>query len=555
MSTSPHPSPAHEPSTAHEPHATVLLPEDTVDDARRRTWILVAMCTALIAVVASVSGLNVAQQDLAVHLGASQSQLLWIINGYTIALAALLLPIGAVGDRWGRKWVLVSGLVLFAAASLASSQATSVGMLISFRVAAGIGAAMIMPVTLSVITSTFPPHERDRAVGIWAGFAGAGGIFGLIISSVIVDNFTWPWVFAMPVVMATIALAITAAVVPHSREHEERRFDVGGSILAALAVGGLVLGIQEGPESGWTEPLTLVGLVLGVASIVGFVVWELRHENPLLQLRVFRNRTLTAGSLNLLVVFAVMGGLFLVLIQFLQAALGYSAIRASLSLLPMALIMMPLSAVAPTIAGRVGFRRMFVTGTLLTAVGLGLMAALASVDGGYLSVVPGLVALSIGIGLVMTPGTTAITGSLPVEEQGVASALNDVVREVGTTVGVALIGSILSAGYASAVSSTADGLPTEAAEAVRSGIGGAVVATQQMGPAGHDVLAAARNAFVDGWTRSMWVSVGLALAAAAFAAVWTPNRADELAARSEAIAAAGLVDDEAIEHPVIEPVS
>lgn len=536
------------------PHAKLLLPEDAVDDARRRTWILVAMCTALVAVVASVSGLNVAQQDLAVHLGASQGELLWIINGYTIALAALLLPIGAVGDRWGRKWVLVSGLVLFSAASIASSQATSVEMLIAFRVAAGTGAAMIMPVTLSVITSTFPPHERDRAVGIWAGFAGAGGILGLIISSVIVDNFTWPWVFAMPAGMAAIALVITAVVVPHSREHQQGRFDVVGSLLAAVAVGGLVLGIQEGPESGWTEPLTVIGLVIGVASVLGFVVWELRHENPLLAVRVFRNRTLTAGSVNLLVVFAVMGGLFLVLVQFLQAALGYSAIKASLSLLPMALIMMPLSAVAPTIAGRVGFRRMFVTGTLLVAGGLGLMAAMASVEGGYMSVVPGLVALSIGIGLVMTPGTTAITGSLPVEEQGVASALNDVVREVGTTIGVALIGSILSAGYSSAVARTADALPAEAAEAVRSGIGGAVVASRQMGAAGEGVLAGARNAFVDGWTRSMWVSVGLSLAAAAFAYFWTPSRAEELAARADALAAAGIDDDGALELVVIEAV-
>jgi EmrB/QacA subfamily drug resistance transporter len=535
------------------PHAELLLPEDPVVDARKRRWILVAMCTALVAVVASVSGLNVAQQGLAHDLGASQSQLLWIINGYTIALAALLLPIGAIGDRWGRKWVLMSGLVLFSVASLASSQATSVGMLMGFRIAAGVGAAMIMPVTLSVITSSFPPEERDNAVGVWAGFAGAGGILGLIVSSIIVDNFTWPWVFAMPVLMAVIALGIAAYAVPHSREHHEGRFDVLGSILSALAVGGLVLGIHEGPEAGWTSPVSLGGLVVGIAAVLTFVWWELRQDHPLLQIRVFRNRTLTAGSVNLLVVFGVMGGLFLVLVQFMQAVLGYSAIKASLSLLPMAAIMMPLSALAPRIASRVGLRRMLTGGTVLVAAGLALMALLADADGGYWSIIPGLFLLSIGIGSVMTPGTAAITGSLPVEEQGVASALNDTTREVGTTIGVALIGSILSAGYSSAVADTADRLPGQAAEAVREGIGGAVAVSQQMGAAGQDVLHSARVAFVDGWTNSMWVSVGLALAAAAFAFIWTPNRDEELAARAEALEAAGIEDDGALEPVVIEP--
>jgi MFS family permease len=233
---------------------------------------------------------------------------------------------------------------------------------------------------------------------------------------------------------------------------------------------------------------------------------------------------------------------------------GYSAIKASLSLLPMAMIMMPLSAVAPRIASRVGLRRMLTGGTLLVAAGLALMALLASADGGYWSIIPGLAVLSVGIGSVMTPGTAAITGSLPVEEQGVASALNDTTREVGTTIGVALIGSILSSGYSSAVSDAADRLPAEAADAVREGIGGAVAVAGRMGPAGEGVLHAARVAFVDGWTGSMWISVGLALGAAAFAFVWTPKREVELAERAEALAAAGLEDDGALEPVVIEPV-
>ncbi len=516
--------------TTTAPHET-LEPEDAVDDPRRRRLILVAMCVALVAVVASVSGLNVAQQELAIDLGATQSQLLWVINGYTIALAALLLPIGAVGDRFGRKKVLVSGLVLFVVANLAAAFASTVEILLMARIVAGVGAAMIMPVTLSVITSSFPATDRDRAVGIWAGFAGAGGILGLVTSSIVVDNFTWPWVFAVPVVMAVAAFAMTVVVVPHSREHIQGRFDVGGSILSAVAVGLLVLAIHEGPEAGWTEPITVAGLVIGGAAAIGFVAWELRQRHPLLNLRVFGNRMLTAGSVSLLVVFAIMMALFLVLVQFLQAGLGFSAVKASAALLPMALVMMPLSSVAPLIARRVGMRTMFVGGITLIGVGLALMAAMASVEGGYLAVLPGLLVLAVGVGLTMTPGTTAITASLPVDEQGVASALNDTVRELGGAIGVALIGSVLSAAYRSSVTDATAALPPEAAEAVQQGIGGAVAVSGQMGAPGAVVLDAARVAFIDAWAVSMWISAGLAAAAAIFALVWTPSRRDEHASR------------------------
>lgn len=510
------------------PPATSPPPaEAVVTDPGRRRLVLAAVLLALTGVVASVSGLNVALGQLAADLGASQGDLLWVVNGYTIALAALLLPIGAIGDRWGRKPVLVGGLGLFLAAAAASTFATSVGQLVVLRIAGGVGAAMIMPVTLSVITSTFPEEERDRAVGMWAGFAGAGGILGLVASSIVVDNFTWPWVFAAPILLGAAALVLSVAYVPSSKEHAEGRFDVGGSILSAIAVGALVMGIHEGPEKGWTDPLTLVGLIAGAVAALGFVAWELRQDHPLLQLRLFRNRTLAGGSVGLLGIFGLMGALFLVLIQFMQAVLGYSAVGAAVSLLPMAAVMMPLSSVAPLIARRVGLRTMIGGGAVAIATGMALMGVMADADGGYWSVAPGLLVMSIGIGMAMTPGTTAITGSLPVEEQGVASALNDTVRELGTAVGVALIGSVLSATYSSSVADAAATLPPEAGHAVEEGIGGAVAVSAQMGPQGEGLLDAARGAFVDGWTASMWLSAGLAIAIAVFTFAWMPGRRDE----------------------------
>ncbi len=241
---------------------------------------------------------------------------------------------------------------------------------------------------------------------------------------------------------------------------------------------------------------------------------------------------LTSGSVSLTITFGIMMALFLVLVQFLQAVLGYSAIVAALGLMPMAAVMMPLSTTAPHIARRVGMRAMFVGGSTLLAIGLAMLGIMASTDG-YLSILPGLLVLGAGVGLLMTPGTTAITSSLPPSEQGVASALNDTVRELGGAVGLALIGSVLSAAYTASVSSASAGLPPEAASAVDGGIGGAVAVTSQMGAAGEPILAAARSAFVDAWSTSMWLSAGLAVAAAVFALVWTPSRSREQADKAE----------------------
>lgn len=513
------------------PDPETVTPGDEHDvvivDARRRLLVLAAMCIALVAVVASVSGLNVAQQALATDLGATQSQLLWIINGYTLVLAALLMPVGAIGDRWGRKPILLVGFVVFSLSNLASAFSTEPTTLIGLRVLAGVGAAMIMPVTLSVITTSFPREEQAKAIGTWAGFAGAGGIIGLFVSAAIIDNATWPWVFALPIALAAISFVLTIAFVPHSVEHTEAGFDVAGSILSAVAVGGLVLAFHEGPEQGWNAPITVAALAAGIIGAAVFVAVELRRDHPLLDVRIFAIRGLAAGSINLFVVFAVMFSLFLVLVQYLQAVLGYSALRAASGLLPMAVMMMPLSTIAPTIAERIGFRRTLVTGMLLMAAGLFTFAMLADPDGGYLSVLPGILLLGAGVGLSMSPSTAAITASLPEEKQGVASALNDTVREMGGAVGIALIGSVLNSAYQANIEPATSALPPAVAEPANEGIGGALGVAAQMGADGTALLDSARQAFVDGMVPALLLAAGLSLAAAIYTALRGPKTAAE----------------------------
>lgn len=502
-------------------------------DPRDQRNILIAMCTALIAVIASVSGLNVAQQDLAIDLGASQSGVLWIINAYTVALAALLLPIGAVGDRWGRKPVLLGGLGLFAAASIGAAVAPSVGLMVAARVVAGIGAAMIMPVTLSVITSSFPPQDRARAIGIWAGFAGSGGILGLFFSSFMVDLVTWRWLFVLPIGLVAASAVATFAFVPDSRETVTHRFDVAGSVLSAIAIGGIVLGVHEGPEQGWTDPIALAGVVGGALALVAFVLWERKRDNPLLDMSAFRNRGLSSGSSTLLIVFAVMFGIFLVLFPYLQAVVGWSALRSAAGLLPMAALMMPTSTIAPRIAARFGSRTTMLSGVAIFGVGLTTLALRASVEGGYWSVLPGLMVIGLGMGLTMTPATEAITATLPAAKQGVASALNDTSREVGGALGVALLGSILSSGYSDAIEPALDGLPTELAETASEGIGSAFAVAGSAGADGPRIIDAAQHAFVDGWVSSMWVGVAMAAVAFVILAVRGPKSPAALAEEAD----------------------
>ncbi|WP_432056285.1 MFS transporter [Streptomyces sp. bgisy022] len=500
-------------TTDHDTGADLDAPEHV--DARRLRAVLIAVCTALMAVIASVSGLNVAQPDLAVEFGASQSTILWIINIYTLGLAALLLPLGAVGDRLGRRPMLIAGLVVFGVASAAAGLAPTAEVLLAARVASGVGAAMIMPITLAVITSTFPAEQRGRAIGVWTGIAGGGGILGMFLSAALVDLANWRWLFLLPVALVVVALLMTLRSVPDSRESTGHSFDTVGALTSVVAVTGLIFVLQEGPERGWTAPFTLVLLAVGAIAALCFAAWELRRgDAALLDVRLFRERGLAGGSITLLVVFGVQAGIFVVLFPFLQAVLGWSGLLSTLALMPMAVAMMLASGLAPRPAERFGARPTMAAGVLLGGVGLALMAAFVSVDGGYPSLLPGMLAMGVGMGLSMTPSTEAITGSLPRERQGVASALNDVTREFGTALGVALLGALLSAGYRGAVDDRLRGMPEDAAATAREGVANAVEAARDAGPQAGELVRAARESFVEGWQQAMWA--GVAVMAALF---------------------------------------
>ncbi|MFH9071047.1 MFS transporter [Streptomyces alboflavus] len=497
-------------STHQPPQAAAPASGTGTPDARQLRTILIAVSVALMAVIASVSGLNVAQTQMAVEFGASQNTVLWIINIYTLSLAALLLPLGAIGDRVGRKPMLITGLTVFGAASVVAGLAPSAGVMIAARVAAGVSAAMIMPITLAVITSTFPAEQRGKAIGVWTGVAGGGGVLGMFLSALLVDVADWRRLFVLPVVLVVVALVMTLKSVPNSRQDAAHSFDTTGASLSAAAVIGLIFVLQEGPERGWTAPVTLTSLAVGALAAAGFVAWELRRrEAALLDVRLFRERGLAGGSITLLVVFGVQAGIAVVLFPFFQAVLGWSGLLSTVAMMPMAVMMMLASGLAPRVAARVGARSTMAVGVALAMLGLVLMAVFVSVDGGYLSVLAGLLAMGVGMGLSMTPSTEAITNSLPRAEQGVASALNDVTREFGTALGVALLGALLSAGYRGAIDDRLDGIPEEAADTAREGVANAVETAPGSGAHSQDLVHAAQQSFVDGWQQAMWAGVAV----------------------------------------------
>lgn len=483
--------------------------EGLVEDPALRRSILTTVCIALMAVIAAVTGLNVAQPHLALDLHASQSDVLWMINIYAISLAALLLPLGAVGDRWGRKPVLLVGLAVFGAANLASGIAPTKEFMLVARFMSGLGAAMIMPVTLSVITSVFPEEERSKAIGIWTGVAGAGGILGMFLSAVLVDFLSWRWLFALPVALVLVAIVMTMRSVPNSRQISRYAFDVIGSALSLIAITGASFALHEGPAMGWLATQTLVGIALALSAFVAFIAWELRHPEPLLDIRLFRKRSLTSGSVSLLTWFGVQAGVFIVLYPFFQAVLGWSGLLATVGLMPMAILMMVFSAVAPRLSAAIGPKATMAGGVLFGGSGLALMSLLVSVDGGYLSILPGMITMGIGMGLAMAPSTEAITSSLPKEQQGVASALNDVTRELGTSLGVALLGAVFAAGYSNAIAPRLSAFPEEAAVAAGQNIANAMVIAGEGAPYASDLYRTAQEAFVQGWQQAMWAGVAV----------------------------------------------
>ncbi|MEO3750750.1 DHA2 family efflux MFS transporter permease subunit [Streptomyces sp. B6B3] len=480
--------------------------------ARRRGAVLAVMCLALAVVVGMLASLLVAVPDMAGDLGASEAELQWIMNAYGVAFAGLLLTGGALGDRYGRRNVLLAGLALFGLASAAVVAVDDVAVVIALRAVAGVGAALVMPMTLAVITHVFPPAERGRAVGVWSGISFGAALLGVLLAGSLLEAFSWRSVFVANAAIAAFALVAAAAITPASKDPDAAPLDPVGSLLSVVGLGALVYGIVEGPERGWDDGTVLTGFAMGATGLAAFVWWELKRQRPMLDPRVFRLRGVSAGALVLTAETLAMFGLFFLLLQHLQQVMGYSPFRAGLALIPMAVAAIVVSPAAPPLAHRFGMRAVMGTGMAVIASGLALMSVFA--DGAaYWPVLTSTALLGAGIAFAATPATDAIVAALPQAKQGIASALNDVTRELGGVLGIAVLGSVFNATYRAEI---ADATRTDGP---RDSLAAALGAAEDIGGRpGAELAHAAREAFGSGMVNAL-LAGGVVVVAGGLAAV------------------------------------
>ena len=487
---------------------------------RRRWWALAVLCLSLVLVVVDNTILNVALPTIARDLGAETSGLQWIVDAYILVFAGLLLTAGSLGDRFGRRRALTGGLIVFGVASVLASRCGSTGQLIVTRSVMGIGAAFVMPATLSIITNLFTDAaERARAIAIWAGCAGLGVAIGPVTGGWLLEHFWWGSVFLVNVPVLAIALVAGRYLLPESRDPEQPRIDHVGAALSMAGLASLVWSLIEAGHRGWTDPMILGGFA-AAASILGvFLWWERKTDHPMLDVGFFTDRRFSVGTTSIaLVMFGMFGAMFL-MTQLLQLVMGYSALQAGIRMLPIAGTMAVVAPISARLVERFGTKLVVGSGMTIAAVGLAMMAGLHTGDG-YSHIAAAMVVCAFGMALVMAPATDAIMGSLPPAKAGVGSAVNDTTREVGGALGVAVLGSTMSSVFSSHMAGT--GAPTIARESLGSAL---AVAHQLPGAAGDHLAAVARSAFMDGMGVTMLIAAAVTLVGAAAAFIWLPARA------------------------------
>jgi EmrB/QacA subfamily drug resistance transporter len=481
----------------------------------RRWWTLVVLCLSVFLVVVDNTIVNTALPTLARDLGAGTSQLQWIVDAYTLAVASLLLIGGALGDRYGRHRLLAGGLVVLGAGAGLAALATNPEQLIATRALMGVGAAAIMPATLSILSDVFvDPGERVKAIGIWSGISGLGVAVGPTLSGWLLEHFNWSSVFFVHIPIVALALVAGRVLVPASRAARRPRLDPVGAVLSLTGLVALTYGLIEAPERGWTSVATLGTLGTALALLAAFAAWELRREDPMVPITLFRDGRFTAASLSVtLVFFSLFGALFL-LTQILQFVLGYSPLAAGASALPFAATVGVTSPIAAIVSKRVGAKLPVAAGLGLMAAGLAIMSH-STAASGFWHYVLATVLMAAGMGFAMAPATDSIMSVLPASQAGVGSAVNDTTREIGGVLGVAVMGSVAGSVYTDRMS----GAP----QAAHDSLAGALSVAHQAG--NSELVAAAREAFVQGASKGLLVAIAAAAIGALLALRYLPAHA------------------------------
>ncbi len=513
---------------------------------QRRWFTLIAICLAVTITSIDNTIMNVGLPSIVNGVGASQAQLQWLIDSYTIVFACLLLTMGAIGDKWGRHRTMMIGLVIFGGFSALASSADSANALILCRGLMGIGGALILPATLAILTNTFDGKERSKAIGVWSAVAGIGVAAGPLIGGFLLNHFWWGSIFLINVPICVVALVMGWFLVPPSKSsHSSQRLDLFGAFLSVIALVGLLYGIIEIPEKGWTSPEVLVAIGFGLVFLVLFTWWELRCDEPMLDLNFFRNPRFSAASMTITINYFVMFGSTFLIVQYFQFILGYSPLKAGVMTAPVAVGLMATSPQAHRFVSRWGTTKVVIAG-LIVCSGVMVCYGIESIIS---SDVGGIVVRTIfgcGLALTATPATESIMGALPRDRAGVGSAVNDTTRQIGGARGVAVIGSLFAWRYHASLADLSS-LPAGAATAAQNSIGKAIqVASSLPADQATSLLDAAKAAYVSAMRIGVWTCAVILLVAAALAAKFlpsTPGIAEEDLDRRDAEVEAVSLDD------------
>lgn len=498
--------------------------------AYRQRWIgLGFLCLSLLVISLDNTVLNLALPSIARDLGSSSSQLQWMIDSYILVSSGLLLTMGYLGDRIGRKLLLQIGLVVFAAFSLGSALSTTSSELILMRGFMGIGAAIIFPASLSTLTAAFrDPKERGQAIAIWTATFGLGLGIGPVIGGWLLNNYHWSSVFYINIPIVIIGLVGGQIFIQESKSEKPRSVDLWGSALSIAGLFALVYGLIQAGRNGWTADNVLAAFGLAAVLLIGFVFWELKTKNAMLPIDFFKNPSFSGANIALtLVSFAMMGSFFLIA-QFLQSVQGYSPLSSGLRLLPMAGAVAITSAFSARIATRFGIKLTVAVGIFITALGFFYFAYIDAVDTPYLLIAAAMVVSAVGIGLTMSPATNSVMGSIPVNKSGIGSAMNSTTRQVGGALGVAILGSILNSIYISRISALQwpIPLPAQAIQTIENSIQGAHVVAQSVGNSAVSqfIIDNANKAFVAGSARALTISAVIIVVAGIVTLLMLPSK-------------------------------
>lgn len=491
---------------------------------------LSVLCVTLLLISLDNTVLNVALPSIARRLGASSSELQWMVDAYAVVFAGLLLSLGALGDRVGRKWVFMAGLLVFGGGSLFAAWSWSPLALTVSRAIMGVGAAALMPCTLSILTNVFiAEHDRVRAIGIWSGTAGIGVALGPILGGLLLAHFWWGSVFLINVPIAILGFIASIWFVPNSKNPSSLRPDPVGSVLSMLGLGLLLWGIIEAPSRGWNSPYIIVSLIASSVVMAAFVIWERSINHPMLPLRFFARRRYSVAICALALVLFSLLGMFFLMTQYLQFDLGYSPLEAGLRVAPVALTLLVIAPLSVVAARSLGTKYVVSTGLGLVALAFGLLSR-TTVTGTYRDCIVAFTLVGVGVALALAPCTESVMGSLPKNQAGVGSATSDTAMQVGGALGVGILGTVLNLRYQSLMAhAVAHARVSVAVKQLIEGSLGAAMAVAHRAPKnlGGELASLARHAFVSGMDEAMVIAAVVVLAAALVVLVRLPNRGGE----------------------------